>query len=361
METMNQTVNTKVVSKPRESSADRLRRLVECFVTGKGRVHQHNSFYSNATRLYHVSGTHFEPGTTDGVKTTIAIRIAQPDGSTLVLGNSSILELVGAHTAWGSFQRNRRVTPIQRLLETMIPMLPFTVFEQAKLDISKVRVVDKAAPETITRKVFVKRDYQNDRDIFREETIHFTGASLFEIDGTYFLFDIDRREIKNKVFNPFLVKLPGAVKTIAKAYASLKPTEVIKAEKRGLKVLRQGEWFFIPCAAPKLRNEKTRQKKLAQHREMVKGLRYGSAEWHRAELERMELERGLPRQLELRAGRNRPNYVSRGLEVKRGQFLVSGTVTHSGREHEPLHLGTKWYRAVPNTATESWQITGDID
>jgi hypothetical protein len=39
---------------------------------------------------------------------------------------------------------------------------------------------------------------------------------------------------------------------------------------------------------------------------------------------------------------------------------VLGTVTHSGREHEPVEL-KKWCLAVPNTSVKSWTIRGDVD
>jgi len=39
---------------------------------------------------------------------------------------------------------------------------------------------------------------------------------------------------------------------------------------------------------------------------------------------------------------------------------VKGEVTHDGREHEPIKL-KKWHKPIPNTATNSFTIQGNID
>jgi hypothetical protein len=61
----------------------------------------------------------------------------------------------------------------------------------------------------------------------------------------------------------------------------------------------------------------------------------------------------------LQPGSNRPNNVSRLAKIK-GVSYVLGTVSHSGREHEPVEL-KKWCLAVPNTSVKSWTIRGDVD
>jgi len=61
----------------------------------------------------------------------------------------------------------------------------------------------------------------------------------------------------------------------------------------------------------------------------------------------------------LRAGNNRPNKVDK-LFIYEGIHYCKGTVTHTGREHEPVEL-EKWHIAVPNTAVNSYTITGNID
>lgn len=276
------------------------------------------------------------------------------NGQSIVLGNSSALSLIGRRATFGKVWTNRDETDIQKRISLLIPMLPFTVFEQANLDFRKIRIIDKGLEEKITRvNPFPKRDKKG--EILPEsefETVHFTGASLFEIDGSQFLFDCDRRELEHKIFNPFLVKLPNSAKTIEEAYQVLKPKEVADAERFNRKIVRQGEWFFV--AADDLTN---------------------------AKLSKLNTT---PKRIVLQAGPNRPNYAEgvqlykgapiddqRGLRdfeeinqarniVKESEFYVTGTVSHAGREHADLKL-KGWYKAIPNTATQSFTITGDID
>jgi hypothetical protein len=291
-----------------------------------------------------------------GIRTKVrAIRqdivAARLDNGT-VIGNSSVLSLIGRTNYFGRARTNRFQTEVQSLLSETVDMIPFSVFTEARLKLKTLAICDKGPAEKVTRKTpreSLKYDKKG-KVLNPTETVHFTGSSLFRVDGHCFLFDIDRREIKEHIFNPFLVKLPDHVNTIEAAYDMLKPQEVKDAEARGLQVVRQGEWFFIPV-------ESDRAQFLERMREHVKSLT-------------------------LSAGPNRPNYA-RGLQLYKNevvksreewwtdsdrveevqansQYFVSGVVSHSGREHADLKLDS-WYRAVPNTATQSFTITGDID
>ena len=66
-----------------------------------------------------------------------------------------------------------------------------------------------------------------------------------------------------------------------------------------------------------------------------------------------------PREGELRQGENRPNSVEKFL-VLNGVVLVSGLVRHTGREHRDIRL-EGWWEPVPNTAVQSWQVSGEVD
>lgn len=289
-------------------------------------------------------------------------REGEPD---LILGNSSILSLIGSYSAYGKFTPNTRETLVQKILATQVRMLPFSAFEESGLDLNKIRILDQSGAETIKRKVLVPRHYRNNyKDTFRIEKVHFTGASLFEVDGKYFLLDIDRNEIKHKIFNPFVVQLAKKAKTIVEAYEDLKPQLVKDAERKGKKVLRQGEWFFIPTKAPKMPR--------VDENMAIKILASGNR-WNTTLLDTIlgknkvkalakklnKITAAVPRAISLKAGENRPNNAQLGLTVK-GVTYVSGTIQHTGREHADLKL-KGWYIAVPNTATKSVTITGDID
>lgn len=293
------------------------------------------------------------------IEHVIATKISHK-GMQLIVGNSSVLPYLERKGQ----RLNNKQTEVQRILSALIPMLPFSVFEQAKLDVQKLVIVEQAKDETVqlsTRNPKYKEKFNSDTGEMEPvndepETLlvprHFTGASLFRIGSEFYLFDVDRREIEHGIFNPFLVNLPKAAKTIAEAYNSLKPQAVKDAEKKGLEVLRQGEFFFIPVDA----------KTNAGIEALL------SAGVHRGELDSLTLS----------AGPNRPNYAH-GIEVKDGARLkrsdlewnahrsvkadavfVIGEVTHSGREHAPLELNG-WYTAHANTAMKSFTITGDVD
>lgn len=280
-----------------------------------------------------------------------------------IVGNSSVLPLIGRKIAYGHVNHNRSVTPIQTALSRKHLMIPFTVFEQADLDITKFEVIERGSEETVEVEIEEWNHYRGEKTK-RIEKRHFTGATLFKVDGKTYLFDIDRREIKHKIFNPFLVQLTKSAKTIAEAYEILKPEDVKRAEKAGLKVLRQGEWFFIP--APKFSPPKLNEteKLLA----VIGGSRWGTEQSIKRVFQKdaKNLEKKAQaafeksvKPIQLRAGQNRPNSVETGI-VLNGETFVTGTIEHDGREHAPLKL-TGWYQAVPNTSTRSFTITGDVD
>jgi hypothetical protein len=287
--------------------------------------------------------------------TTNVIAKKLPNG--VVLGNSSILPLVGRTVSYGNERMNRSETQIQRrMVQRGMLMVPFSVFAEAKLDLNAFQMIEKGIEETVTRRVDNPRYNtwnadKNQIPKFIEEKVHFTGASLFSVDGATFLFDIDRREVKHKIFNAFLVQLPRKVKSIGEAYESLKPKDVVAAESKGLKVLRQGEWFFVPTKTPKLKAVKLTQSEI---RELVfNRFRSDRSKSLAAKIDSMA------KPLTLKAGPNRPNTVDMGIIVK-GQAICTGKVNHSGREHAELKLDG-WYKAIPNTSTKSFTITGDVD
>lgn len=261
----------------------------------------------------------------------LCIRLIQ-DEKTFYLGNSSRLTVCGTKVAFGNRTRNWGETEPQRILTKIgVPMLPFSAFIQAGLKVAQTRILDQGEAETVKRET--KKDRKGNA-IF--ESVHYTGASLFQNGTSYFLFDIDRVEIEHGIFNPFIVELPRAVKTIAEAYDSLIPLAVRTALAEGKSVLRQGEHFFVKVAEP------------SQYKADLARVRdSGSTD----ENDRFKTAR-------LSAQGNRDHEASRFNE-KSG--LVSGFVKHWGREHRDLDLTLGWWRPIPNTAVKAFTITGDID
>jgi ferredoxin-like protein FixX len=147
-----------------------------------------------------------------------------PKGETpFVLGNSTILRLVGKTVSYGNVVYNRDVTVIQQIIEQnpMIRMVPFSVFTELNLDIDKARVVECGSPELVERRVHDHWVYNEDHERtqqFRMENAHFSGSVLFRVGDTHILVDLDRRELEFGNWNAFAVVLPGPAKSIADAY-----------------------------------------------------------------------------------------------------------------------------------------------
>lgn len=312
-------------TKQAKGTEDYIGRAIDCFL--KGDVGKFDKYFAVKNALVYRTLSHID-GTTEVRQNVIAIRLENGE----LVGNSSVLELIGRYVSFGREKLNRNATEVQTRLSQLITMIPFTVFIEAGLDLNLFKILERGAEETIVRKI-VNPKYDRNKKVpqFIDETVHFTGSSLFSVGEKLFLFDIDRREIEHKIFNAFLVEVPEAVSTIKDAYESLKPKDVKDAEAKGLKVLRQGEWFFVP-----IKGEFEPVKPRAER-------------WDKKEFE----------PLELRAGQNRPNNVSKYATVV-GGHVVSGYVEHSGREHAKLVL-KGWFKPVPNTSTRSFTITGDVD
>ncbi|OGR74280.1 MAG: hypothetical protein A2089_03830 [Elusimicrobia bacterium GWD2_63_28] len=310
----------------------------------------------------------------------LAIRL--PCG--IVLSNANRLKYCGTHVVFGG-QRSYTYAqaPAQAILQKAgaIPV-PFQIFADAKLNLLASEILEKAPEETITVTV---KTWKNNEWVPQDETRHYVGACLLKVGEEYFLFDIDREELKHKVFNPFMVKLPRAAKTVAEAYELLKPAKVVMAEMGGIQVERQGEWFFIHRMdeLPELPPPPADLKAIADNPPDARQMgaetnahyrpggnycySFSDSEQERIYEQRVkELELAVesvrayaPRQGELRQGNNRPNRVEKFLALN-GVILVSGLVKHTGREHRDVML-KGWWEPVPNTAVSSWQVTGEID
>ena len=346
---------------------------------------------------YHATGEGYGNRWDNATQTRIAevmtenIAVKLPDG--LVISNANRLRYCGSHMAWGRrcpVGWGSAQTPTQATLEKLgaIPV-PFSVFEQAQLDIRDVRIIEKAKSETV--RISREEVERSGKRVKKIEKRHYVGASLMSVGDSCFLFDIDREELKHKLFNPFVVKLPREAKTIKEAYDILIPDAVRKAIKTGRRWERQGEWFFVYRyknlpALPKVPAELAALAKNPPH---VKdfggtptegyeaGMNYrhsfdGTDEERRANQDKYrdavtkhrEVEQKVrdfaPHEGQLMQGDSRPNTV--GGYIKIGEaVLVSGKISHTGREHRDLFLKDGWYEAIPNTAVGSWQVSGEID
>ena len=194
---------------------------------------------------------------------------------------------------------------IQKTVRSLADLsIPLNVLESANLKLNETKVLEKGPEEDFT---------------FGGENRHFTGALLLENSGRKFLMDLDRREIEHGIWNPFFCEVDSKSRTIEEAYDSMIPAKVKEAMSKGIKVLRQGEWFFI-------KTDKT--------------VKVGENQYFRWESNENRDSFGV-HTARISHGKGRPNTL---LIVKNSQDesmngLVCGVVEHSGREHKPLSLG----------------------
>lgn len=401
---------------------------VESFVTQwiTGELDKQKSCRTTDTNYFHISDDGLSllytgrfatwRKSSDDIGTEVlAIRIGKRKKD--ILGNASKLKYCESHL------RSAVSSPQNILMDNMIPMIPFNVFSEAKIDISKAKVIDSSGSESIyvrrfvrgvqtgdssisfkpspdKRKVYVHNELNNRYYLKRDlEHRHFVGAILLDIEGKKYMMDIDRQELLYYRMNPFIVKVDDSVSSVKEAYVSLKPHEVVKAEHDGVEVIRQGEWFFIRAefitdttwesqvpkkyrpyiqspsrelygfgaggytdyldeehaknVMPKFRDDYlVRVKELSKACAMYSKYRDHIVEnYIRTDI--------FPRSGALQAGKSRPNGVGKLMKMGTNVY-VKGKVSHSGGEHETIYL-TSWYRAIPNTAIESFTVQGEID
>lgn len=187
--------------------------------------------------------------------------------------------------------------------------IPFNVLADANLKLAETTILEQGPESTHT----IKSGYG------KTERRHFTGALLLENKGRKFLMDIDRIEIEHQLFNAFFVEVSSECKSILNAYESMKPESVKLAESQGLKVKRQGEWFFIPTG-----------KTLEMIGSSIHTWKPEDEEALKPHLERFDISHG----------KGRPNQLYKPVNFG-AEFddLVCGVVSHTGREHTDLCLG----------------------
>jgi hypothetical protein len=170
----------------------------------------------------------------------------------------------------------------------------------------------------IGAEVHVYKDENN--NIYRV-SYHRIGQAVLRYGDRYFVCGMDEGSY-------FVSELPKPAKTIGKAFRILKPHAVQEAEKKGIEVKRQGEWFFIPQKKEDLPYHKVKDE-LKSH--------------------------SLPHHPDSAA-----HTVTRIFKGK-GRIFTKGFVRHSRHEHKPLNLGDQFHIAVKNTAIGNWSAQGNVD
>jgi len=296
-----------------------LREIVKAYVTGTFREHK-EFMLTRGNHIYSVrnSGTEFWLYKDNPVNKFHVCMAKIVNG--IFIGNGSSIQ---AQKIPGKKKLHfmAGASRIQHVLGQVMPMVPFRLFEEHNLSLDCLRMIEKGKEEWL--------DVDSGE---KDKPRHFTGAMVFSMPGVdgeeHFLFDVDRNDLAMKQFNAFMSKLCRPVTSIQDAYASLKPQEVIDAERfLDDPCPRQGEWFFIPVTG-EFKKDPIRS-------------RFGSQNDMEARLQSQG---------------NRPHYVAELSE----ENYVRGKVTHGGHEHRPIRL-KGWHKPVPNTAVESFTVSGDID
>lgn len=180
---------------------------------------------------------------------------------------------------------------------------------------------------------------------------HVLGAALLRHRGDSYLCALDEGRY-------FVSRLRRPAASIDAAFRQLKPPAVLRAEREGLDVRRQGEWFFVPTGV-------VGDRAIAMRRSTSIAALYG------AKL----IRAGVPLP-EDRPKDNR-HWVARYLAPLRPEDppWVRGRVIHRRadsrgddrkpgaptREHRTLDLGEAWHVAVRNTEVMSWGMSGRFD
>lgn len=154
---------------------------------------------------------------------------------------------------------------------------------------------------------------------------HRLGSVLLTFRNKCYLSSFDEQERGRSAY--FLCELPKAAFEVEEAFALLMPDRVRKVIEFGLKVKRQGDFYFIPC------DEKLPIRTL----EINKDQRIFGNSSHVASV-----------------------HGSLGTEE-----FVRGVITHSpvgrDRTHKRLCLGKVWHIPVKNQAVQGWTARGYVD
>lgn len=192
---------------------------------------------------------------------------------------------------------------------------------------------DRAIPYACRRKFCVQTPHEHQahrlgRSVFKVTGgVRNVGEDDFIVPDRYFLSGTDETMV-NARRSYFMAELPEPAASVYQALEILKPPAVLAAERDGVVVKRQGEWFFIPTdlQTRHLPNDPT-----------------------------------LSRMLPHRDATRRSRHTVTELRVFGGVVCVRGTVRHTAQDHTMLKLGTLWHSVHENCEIRSFRASGRVD
>jgi hypothetical protein len=181
---------------------------------------------------------------------------------------------------------------------------------------------------------------------------HILGGVLVRYNERYYLGAVDEGRY-------FVSELRRPARTVAAAFAQLKPRRVAALEAEGARVLRQGEYFLVPTGlddqalAAALGTTKTALKRQVRVHAPVE-IDRSRDNVHEATVLTLRPSSPLVRQFGARTlARGRLEHRAR----PRGR-LERGPMTG---EHRTVRLGNVWHAVFRNTERRSWGMTGNFD
>lgn len=176
---------------------------------------------------------------------------------------------------------------------------------------------------------------------------HIAGSVLIEWKGSHYLGGVDDN-------NYFLSKLPEKAEGVSDAYSILKPKMVRRAQIKGKRVYRQGEWFFVETGL----DDKGLTEKLGVTQKHLRTLvtteplPHDQPSGNRHLVKQLQVHRYPNIEYELLC-KGMVRHVS-PFTSNKGEYISTG-------EHRTLRLGNEWFVPYKNTAVQSWSQGGGTD
>jgi hypothetical protein len=179
----------------------------------------------------------------------------------------------------------------------------------------------------------------------------------------------------------FLSVLPRKVTSVDDAYEALKPKEVIEAEAKGIKVLRQGDIFAIPTDFTTAELKELKHKYTKAKREDYPSTKRIFLNWYNKRKYAEEYAAQLAehswyidkkyfkveRPEVLGTTHTVSEMITIGNPLGKGETYARGSIRHNHNDNRPpehrvvnLAKGV-WYRIVRNTSLGDWAAAGNVD
>src|SRR5216683_696374 len=177
-------------------------------------------------------------------------------------------------------------------------------------------------------------EYMKPDGTVAHRSVHTLGDSVIRVGNHDFVSAVDETGVGRGIY--FFTQLPSrkTPSSLQEALDMLKPPFVRNAEKEGLEVRRQGEWFAVPVRT------RTRQ--------LMRDVRRGVAVHGQDHVLGRDGHHRLKHSVIYKYG------------PKKGQVFARGSMRHTRGEHRMLAL-PEWSRIVHSVQGRSYSLSGNFD